>query len=67
MVQAIETNEEYGIAFQKGSDLRAAFNEQLAKLRDDGGLERISNKWFKGRPCVLESDRHDARDTDVFG
>ena len=54
VVQAIDTNEEYGIAFQKGSDLRERFNEELAKLRDNGGLERISNKWFKGRPCVLE-------------
>jgi polar amino acid transport system substrate-binding protein len=54
VVQAIDTNEEYGIAFQKGSDLRSKFNEQLAKLRDNGGLERISNKWFKGRPCILE-------------
>jgi polar amino acid transport system substrate-binding protein len=54
VVQAIDTNEEYGIAFQKGSDLRDKFNEALAKLRKNGGLERISNKWFKGRPCVLE-------------
>jgi ABC-type amino acid transport substrate-binding protein len=56
VVQAIETNEEYGIAFAKGSDtLREAVNEQLAKMRDDGTLERISQKWFKGKPCVLDA------------
>ena len=54
MVEAIQTNELYGIAFAKGSDdLRAAVNEQLAKLKKDGGLEKISNKWFGGEPCVL--------------
>jgi ABC-type amino acid transport substrate-binding protein len=54
VVQAIQTNEEYGIAFQKGSDeLRTAVNEQLAKLKDNGELEKISNKWFGARPCAL--------------
>ena len=54
VVQAIQTNEEYGIAFQKGSDeLRTAVNEQLAKLKDNGELEKISNKWFGTRPCAL--------------
>ena len=54
VVQAIKTNELYGIAFAKGSDdLRNAVNEQLTKLKDDGGLEKISQKWFGGKPCVL--------------
>jgi polar amino acid transport system substrate-binding protein len=54
VVQAISTNEEYGLAFPKGSDaLREAVNKELAKLKDDGGLEKISIKWFKGQPCTL--------------
>ncbi len=54
VVQAIQTNELYGIAFPKGSDtLRNAVNKELAKLKENGGLEKISNKWFGGRPCVL--------------
>jgi ABC-type amino acid transport substrate-binding protein len=54
VVQAIKTNEEYGFAFTKGDDdLLKAVNEQLAKLKDNGGLEKISQKWFKGEPCVL--------------
>jgi len=28
-------------------------NDQLAKLKDNGGLEKISQKWFGGEPCVL--------------
>jgi polar amino acid transport system substrate-binding protein len=54
VVQAIQTNELYGMAFAKGSDdLRNAVNDQLAKLKDNGGLEKISQKWFGGEPCVL--------------
>ena len=54
VVQAISTNEEYGLAFPKGSDaLREAVNKELAKLKDDGGLEKISTKWFQGQPCTL--------------
>ena len=54
VVQAISTNEEYGFAFKKGSDdLRAAVNKELAKLKDDGDLEKISTKWFQGQPCTL--------------
>jgi polar amino acid transport system substrate-binding protein len=54
VVQAINTNELYGFPFKKGSDeLRNAVDKELAKLKEDGELEKISNKWFGGRPCVL--------------
>ena len=54
VVQAIQTNEEYGFAFPKGSDsLRTAVNEQLAKLRDGGQLQKISDKWLGKEPCSL--------------
>lgn len=54
VVQAISTKEQYGFAFPKGSDaLREAVNKELAKLKDDGGLEKISTKWFQGQPCTL--------------
>jgi ABC-type amino acid transport substrate-binding protein len=54
VVQAIQTNEEYGFAFPKGSDaLRTAVNKELTKLRDDGDLARISDKWLGTRPCAL--------------
>ena len=54
VVEAIDTNEQYGFAFAKEDDaLRTAVNEQLAELKDNGTLERISQKWFKGEPCTL--------------
>jgi ABC-type amino acid transport substrate-binding protein len=56
VVEAIDTNEQYGLAFAKDSDdLLNAVNEELAKLKDNGGLERISQKWFGGEPCVLRT------------
>jgi polar amino acid transport system substrate-binding protein len=54
VVAAIQTDEQYGFAFQQEDDaLRRAVNRELARIKDDGTLERISEKWFKGRPCVL--------------
>jgi polar amino acid transport system substrate-binding protein len=53
VVQAIQTNEEYGFAFPKGSKLTASFNKEIAKLRDNGSLQKISDKWFHGHPCTL--------------
>jgi polar amino acid transport system substrate-binding protein len=35
----------YGIALQKGSELTPLVNEAIAKLRDDGTLERMKAKW----------------------
>jgi ABC-type amino acid transport substrate-binding protein len=54
VVQAIQTNEEYGLVFPKGSDaLRNSVNKELAKLKQDGELARISLKWLGSRPCSL--------------
>ena len=54
VVQSINTNELYGFPFAKGSDaLRTAVNRELAKLKENGGLAKISDKWFGSRPCAL--------------
>jgi ABC-type amino acid transport substrate-binding protein len=54
VVQAIQTDEQYGFAFPNDSDaLRNAFNEELAKLKENGDLAKISNKWLGSRPCAL--------------
>jgi ABC-type amino acid transport substrate-binding protein len=53
-VQAIQTNEQYGFAFPKGSaTLRNAVNEELAKLEESGELAKISVKWMGNEPCKL--------------
>jgi polar amino acid transport system substrate-binding protein len=54
VVQAIQTNELYGFAFAKGSDaLRTAFNKELAKVKENGDLQKISDKWLGTKPCEL--------------
>jgi polar amino acid transport system substrate-binding protein len=54
VVQAIQTNEEYGFAFPKDSGtLREEVNKELAAMRENGDLKKISDKWFKGEPCTL--------------
>lgn len=57
VVEAIDTDEQYGFAFPQNSDaLREAVNKELAGLVDNGDLKKISDKWFQGRPCVLRAD-----------
>jgi ABC-type amino acid transport substrate-binding protein len=52
VVQAIDTNEEYGFAFASGSDaLRTEFNKALQEAKDDGTVERIQNEIIGTDPC----------------
>ena len=39
-------NEDYGIAFRNGSDLRKEADEALLSMREDGTYELIKQKWF---------------------
>ncbi len=39
------TSEEYGVAFRKESDLTAAFNEFMAKMKADGTLQALADKY----------------------
>jgi polar amino acid transport system substrate-binding protein len=55
VVQAIQTNENYGLAFAKDSDaLREAVNDALAEIRQDGTLRQIFLKWLGSDPCKIE-------------
>lgn len=44
--------EHYGIAFPKGSEIRADFNKGLDKVFDNGKYEEIYEKWFGDKPDV---------------
>ena len=39
------TSEEYGVAFRKDSDITAAFNEFMAKIKADGSLQALADKY----------------------
>jgi ABC-type amino acid transport substrate-binding protein len=54
VVAAIQTNEQYGFAFPKGSDsLRNSVNKALAELKQNGDLAKISLKWLGSKPCSI--------------
>lgn len=40
------TAEDYGMVFKKGSDLAAAANQTLARLRASGEYQQLLNKWI---------------------
>ena len=51
VVQTIETDEEYGLAFAKDSQrLRNRVNSALARMKRDGTYTRIYRKWFEQDP-----------------
>ncbi len=44
-VCGVFNEEKYGVAFRKGSDITAAFNEAMAELKKDGTLESLADKY----------------------
>jgi ABC-type amino acid transport substrate-binding protein len=55
VVQAIDTDEKYGLAFSKNNpELTAAVNEALADIIGDGTYETIFKKWFPDLPVPEE-------------
>jgi polar amino acid transport system substrate-binding protein len=52
VVARIETGENYGLVFRKGSDkLREAVNGAIADTKKDGTFDRIFRKWIGTDPC----------------
>ena len=55
VVQAIDTDEHYGLAFSKENpELTAAVNEALAAIIEDGTYAQIFTKWFPDLPVPEE-------------
>lgn len=46
LVGTVFQNEDYGIAFRNGSDLRKQADEALLKMREDGDYAMVKQKWF---------------------
>jgi polar amino acid transport system substrate-binding protein len=46
LVGTVFENDDYGIAFRDGSDLRKQADEALLKMREDGDYAMIKQKWF---------------------
>jgi polar amino acid transport system substrate-binding protein len=48
IVEVPGTDVEYSIALPKDSELRSKINDALAKIREDGRLKTLEEKWMKG-------------------
>ncbi|KAF5204080.1 Glutamate receptor 2.2 [Thalictrum thalictroides] len=46
----IYNSDGFGFVFQKGSFLTSEFSAAISKLKDDGDIDRISNKWSRLQP-----------------
>lgn len=46
MAGTIFQNEDYGVAFRNGSELRKQLDEALLSMREDGTYDLIKGKWF---------------------
>ncbi|CAN5904056.1 basic amino acid ABC transporter substrate-binding protein [soil metagenome] len=55
VVMTIPTGEQYGIAFQKDSELLGQVNEALQEIKDDGTYAEIYKKWFGQEPEQIPS------------
>jgi ABC-type amino acid transport substrate-binding protein len=54
VVQEIQTDEQYGFAFnQDDDDLREAINDALAEIKEDGTYEEIYERWFGAPPMSI--------------
>ena len=50
IIEVIPTEEQYGIALPKDSELRADINKALQEIKDDGTYEEIYKKWIGRAP-----------------
>ncbi|NLA77982.1 MAG: transporter substrate-binding domain-containing protein [Erysipelothrix sp.] len=49
-----EQNEAWGAAFTKGSDLTAQFNAFLKQYREDGGFDRVTEKYLAEEKALFD-------------
>ena len=47
VIGKIETDEQFGMLFEKGSPLVDCVNEVLAEVKDDGTLDQLAKEWLQ--------------------
>nr|XP_043635390.1 glutamate receptor 1.3-like [Erigeron canadensis] len=55
LVSTASTTNGFGIVFQKGSPLTTKMSSQIAKLRGDGTLKALEDKWLKQQSSMILS------------
>ncbi len=55
VVERIPTGEQYSIMMAKGSPLVAKVNDEITKLKDEGFIAKLHEKWFGAKPEATTS------------
>ncbi|KAL7583635.1 hypothetical protein Lser_V15G42036 [Lactuca serriola] len=56
LIATAPTTNGFGFAFQKGSPLAREMSTQIAKMREDGTLKALEDKWLKRESSMMSKD-----------
>ncbi|KAL7583633.1 hypothetical protein Lser_V15G42031 [Lactuca serriola] len=56
LIATASTTNGFGFAFQKGSPLAREMSTQIAKMREDGTLKALEDKWLKLQSALMSKD-----------
>ncbi|CAI9300860.1 unnamed protein product [Lactuca saligna] len=56
LISTASTTNGFGFAFQKGSPLAGEMSTEIAKMREDGTLKALEDKWLKRESAMMSKD-----------
>ncbi|CAI9300891.1 unnamed protein product [Lactuca saligna] len=56
LIATASTTNGFGFAFQKGSPLAREVSTEIVKMREDGTLKALEDKWLKHESAVMSKD-----------
>ncbi|XP_023737515.1 glutamate receptor 1.2 isoform X1 [Lactuca sativa] len=56
LISTASTTNGFGFAFQKGSPLAGEMSTEIAKMREDGTLKALEDKWLKRQSALMSKD-----------
>ncbi|CAI9300894.1 unnamed protein product [Lactuca saligna] len=56
LIATAPTTNGFGFVFQKGSPLATKMSTQIAKMREDGTLKALEDKWLKHKSAVMSME-----------
>ncbi|KAL4558534.1 hypothetical protein LXL04_036735 [Taraxacum kok-saghyz] len=56
LIAKASTTNGFGFVFQKGSPMAGELSTQIKKMREDGTLKALEDKWLKSKSTVMTND-----------
>ncbi|CAH1447134.1 unnamed protein product [Lactuca virosa] len=56
LIATASTTNGFGFVFQKGSPMAGEMSTQIAKMREDGTLKALEDKWLKRESAMMSKD-----------